>query len=445
MKQYLPFYKRNITLAIPIILSQLGQIIVQQVDIMMVGYLGTAELAASAFANSVFMIGLIIIIGFSMGLTPLVGHQLSNKNSKNLKKILSNAYAINILFAVILSFVLYMVSYLFNYMGQEAQIVSLSTNYYYTLVLSVVPLTIFLTNKQFAEGIGDTKNAMYVTIISNLINIVLNYVLIFGHFGAPKLGLYGAGIATLISRVFMFVAFILIYRYNNTFKPYFTLIKWSYINKVWFKKIFSMGAPISMQLLLEVSAFAISAIMAGWLGSIALAAHQIALGLATISFMIVGGIGSATTIRVAHQNGNKDITQMVMASKASIHLVLSFMGLAAISFILMRNFLPTLYTLDKEVIELTSMLLIIVGIFQVFDGLQVVMLSILRGIGDVKHAMIYALIAYIFINIPLGYFLGFKLGMGLSGIWTAIIIGLASAGLMFYFRFRKILKESYNI
>jgi MATE family multidrug resistance protein len=445
VKQYLPFYKRNITLAIPIILSQLGQIIVQQVDIMMVGYLGTAELAASAFANSVFMIGLIIIIGFSMGLTPLVGHQLSNKNSKNLKKILSNAYAINILFAVILSFVLYMVSYLFNYMGQEAQIVSLSTNYYYTLVLSVVPLTIFLTNKQFAEGIGDTKNAMYVTIISNLINIVLNYVLIFGHFGAPKLGLYGAGIATLISRVFMFVAFILIYRYNNTFKPYFTLIKWSYINKVWFKKIFSMGAPISMQLLLEVSAFAISAIMAGWLGSIALAAHQIALGLATISFMIVGGIGSATTIRVAHQNGNKDITQMVMASKASIHLVLSFMGLAAISFILMRNFLPTLYTLDKEVIELTSMLLIIVGIFQVFDGLQVVMLSILRGIGDVKHAMIYALIAYIFINIPLGYFLGFKLGMGLSGIWTAIIIGLASAGLMFYFRFRKILKESYNI
>lgn len=432
-------------MAIPIILSQLGQIIVQQVDIMMVGYLGTAELAASAFANSVFMIGLIIIIGFSMGLTPLVGHQLSNKNSKNLKKILSNAYAINILFAVILSFVLYMVSYLFNYMGQEAQIVSLSTNYYYTLVLSVVPLTIFLTNKQFAEGIGDTKNAMYVTIISNLINIVLNYVLIFGHFGAPKLGLYGAGIATLISRVFMFVAFILIYRYNNTFKPYFTLIKWSYINKVWFKKIFSMGAPISMQLLLEVSAFAISAIMAGWLGSIALAAHQIALGLATISFMIVGGIGSATTIRVAHQNGNKDITQMVMASKASIHLVLSFMGLAAISFILMRNFLPTLYTLDKEVIELTSMLLIIVGIFQVFDGLQVVMLSILRGIGDVKHAMIYALIAYIFINIPLGYFLGFKLGMGLSGIWTAIIIGLASAGLMFYFRFRKILKESYNI
>lgn len=441
MNKYLPFYKRNITLAIPIILSQLGQVVVQQVDIMMVGYLGTAELAASAFANSVFMIGLIIIIGFSMGLTPIVGNQISNKNEKKLSQILSSAYAINIILSIILSIVLYLVTFLFPYMGQEAGIVNLSNEYYYTLVLSVIPLTIFMTNKQFAEGIGDTKNAMYVTIISNLLNIGLNYILIFGHLGAPKLGLYGAGLATLISRIFMAISFLYIYRYNKKFKTYFREIKFTYINKVWIKKIFSMGAPISMQLLLEVSAFAISSIMAGWIGAVALAAHQIALGLATISFMIVGGIGSATTIRVSHQSNNKDITQTEMASKASVHLVLSFMGLAAISFIVMRHFLPTFYSQDQEVIILTSKLLIIVGIFQLFDGLQVIMLSILRGLGDVKHAMIYALIAYIFINIPLGYFLGFTFHLGLSGIWIAFIIGLSSAGLMFYYRFRKLLKR----
>lgn len=407
----------------------------------MVGYLGTSELAASAFANSVFMIGLIIIIGFSMGLTPVVGHQMSLKNHNKLSKILISAYSINLIFAVILSIILFFVSYLFEFMGQEAEIVNLSKGYYFTLVLSVIPITIFMTNKQFAEGIGDTKNAMYVTIISNLLNILLNYILIFGHFGAPQLGLFGAGLATLISRVFMAIAFLLIFGYNKKFMMYFRNIKLRYINKVWIKNIFSIGAPISMQLLLEVSAFAISSIMAGWLGVVALASHQIALGLATISFMIVGGIGSATTIRVAHQSGNKDITQMVMASKASIHLVLSFMGLAAISFIAMRHFLPSLYTQDQEVIALTAKLLIIVGIFQLFDGLQVIMLSILRGLGDVKHAMVYALIAYIFINLPIGYLIGFILDYGLSGIWTAFIIGLAIAGLMFYYRYRKILKK----
>lgn len=408
---------------------------------MMVGYLGTSELAASAFSNSVFMIGLIIIIGFSMGLTPVVGHQMSLKNHNKLSKILISAYSINLIFAVILSIILFFFSYLFEFMGQEAEIVNLSKGYYFTLVLSVIPITIFMTNKQFAEGIGDTKNAMYVTIISNLLNIVLNYILIFGHFGAPQLGLFGAGLATLISRVFMAIAFLVIFCYNKKFMVYFRNLKLRYINKVWIKNIFSIGAPISMQLLLEVSSFAISSIMAGWLGVVALASHQIALGLATISFMIAGGIGSATTIRVAHQSGNKDITQMVMASKASIHLVLSFMGLAAISFIAMRHFLPSLYTQDQEVIALTAKLLIIVGIFQLYDGLQVIMLSILRGLGDVKHAMVYALIAYIFINLPIGYFLGFILDYGLSGIWTAFIIGLASAGLMFYYRYRKILKK----
>lgn len=441
MIKYFPYYKRNITLAIPIILSQLGQIVVQQVDIMMVGYLGTQELAASAFANSVFMIGLIVIIGFTMGITPVVGHQFSKNNKNNLIKILSSAYAINIAVAIIISLILFYISFLFKYMGQETEIVHLSMGYYFTLILSVIPLTIFMTNKQFAEGIGDTKHAMYVTIFSNLLNIFLNYILIFGHFGAPQLGLLGAGIATLISRLFMAAAFIIIYMYSNKFKYYFLKVKFTHLNKVWIKKIFSIGTPISMQLLLEVSAFAISTIMAGWLGAVALASHQIALGLATISFMIVGGIGSATTIRVAHQSSNQDITQMLMASKASIHIVLSFMGLAAISFIAMRHFLPGMYTQDQEVISLTAKLLIIVGIFQLFDGLQVIMLSILRGLGDVKHAMIYALIAYILINLPLGYFLGFTLDFGLSGIWTAFIIGLASAGLMFYYRFIKILKK----
>jgi MATE family multidrug resistance protein len=191
-----------------------------------------------------------------------------------------------------------------------------------------------------------------------------------------------------------------------------------------------------MQMLLEVSAFGLTAIMAGWLGVIPLAAHQIAMGLASISFMIVVGIGSATTIRVAHQYGRNDLRGLMMASKASIHLVLSIMAIAAIGFILFRNQIPKLYTQDASVIEISAMLLIIVAIFQLFDGLQVIMLGILRGLGDVNHAMIYAFFAYIVINLPLGYYLGFVLGMGITGLWIAFLVGLGCAAFLFAWRFR---------
>ncbi len=442
VNKYLPFYRRNLILALPIILSQLGQIIVQQVDIMMVGYIGTPQLAAAAFANSIFILGLIVIMGFTMGITPIIGHNLHN--TKRLIAILSNSYLINIVFAIIILLILYTTSFFFEYFGQSTEVVILAKGYYILLVFSIIPLVIFMTNKQFAEGIGDTKNAMYVTISANIINIILNYILIFGHFGFPVLGLYGAGIATLISRLYMAISFIIIFSYNTTFKPYFSKIKYAYINKVWIQRLFSMGAPISTQMLLEVFAFALSAIMVGWIGIIPLAAHQIVLGLASISFMIVGGIGSATTIIVSHKYNIKAYKEIILAATASIHLVLTFMGLAAISFISLKYFLPSLYTQDTSVIELSAKLLIIVGVFQLFDGLQVIMLSILRGLGDVKYSMVYAFIAYIFINIPIGYFLGFTLNYGVQGIWIAFIIGLSSASIMFYYRYKKLRKTLFR-
>ncbi len=436
MFKYIPFYKRNLKLALPVVLTHAGQVIVQQVDTMMVGYVGTNELAASAFANSIFVIGMVIVMGFTFGLTPIVGHSIAQNDKKYISKLLANAYVINTGFAIIISALLYFISFQFQYMGQDKIIESISKPYFYTIVLSIVPLIIFMTNKQFAEGIGDTKNAMYVTISSNVLNIILNYIFIFGKFGAPELGLLGAGVATLISRVYMAIIFIIIFKYNSKLKTYYMQIKLSYINKVLIRKLFSLGIPISMQMLLEVLAFGLSAIMAGWLGIIPLAAHQIAIGLASITFMIVAGIGSATTIRVAHQYSENDLYGLKMAANASVHIVLAFMGLSALLFVVFRNYLPMVYTNDMDVIVIASQLIIIAAIFQLFDGLQIVMISILRGLGDVNHAMIYAFIAYILINLPLGYFLGFTLGYGLLGIWAAFIIGLGSASIMFYRRYR---------
>jgi len=438
MNKYYPFYLRNLKLAFPIILSQIGQVMVQQIDTMMVGYVGTVELAASAFANSIFIVGMVIAMGFTFGITPIVGHLVSDKDKNKLSSILSNAIVINIGFSILIALLLYIVSFFFNHMGQVKAVEVLAHPYYISIILSIIPLIIFFTFKQFAEGIGDTKNAMFITISSNIINIILNYLLIFGKFGFPEMGLLGAGIATLISRVYMAIGLIGVFSYNKKFSSYLTKVSIHLINKKHIKKLFSVGIPISMQLLLEVLAFGLTAIMAGWMGIIPLAAHQIAIGLASISFMVVVGVGSATTIRVSHQLSHKDYQGLMMASKASIHIVLSFMSISAISFLILRNYLPCLYTNDAKVIIVTAQLLIMAAIFQLFDGLQVVMISILRGVGDVKHAMIYAFIAYILINIPLGYFLGIILDFGIIGLWIGLIVGLLVASILFYLRFKTI-------
>jgi len=438
MNKYYPFYLRNLKLAFPIILSQIGQVMVQQIDTMMVGYVGTVELAASAFANSIFIIGMVIVMGFTFGITPIVGHLVSDKNKNKISSILSNAIVINIGFSILIALLLYIVSFFFSHMGQVKAVETLAQPYYISIVLSLIPLIIFFTFKQFAEGIGDTKNAMFITISSNIINIILNYLFIFGKFGIPEMGLLGAGLATLISRIYMALGFISVFSYNKLLKSYLDKVSILLINKEDIKKLFSVGIPISMQLLLEVLAFGLTAIMAGWLGIIPLAAHQIAIGLASISFMIVVGVGSATTIRTSHQLSHKDYKGLLMASKASIHIILGFMSISAIIFLSLRNYLPLLYTNDTQVITVTAKLLIMAAIFQLFDGLQIVMISILRGIGDVKHAMIYAFIAYILINIPLGYFLGFTLNFGIIGLWIGLIVGLFVASILFYSRFKTI-------
>ncbi|OYT10702.1 MAG: MATE family efflux transporter, partial [Bacteroidetes bacterium 4572_112] len=234
--KYLPYYKRNLKLAFPIVLSQAGQVIVQQVDTMMVGYVGTVDLAAAAFANSIFVIGLVMVMGFTFGITPAVGLAFANKNKKYLQSLLVNAHVLNISFAIVVSVILLGLSFTFPFMGQDEEVWKLSQPYFYTLIASLLPLIIFFTNKQFGEGIGNTKKAMYVTISSNIINVIFNYILIFGKFGAPELGLLGAGISTLISRVYMAVMFVAIFKYGETFKDYYSKLRFDLINKEAIKK-----------------------------------------------------------------------------------------------------------------------------------------------------------------------------------------------------------------
>ncbi|MCT4613727.1 MAG: MATE family efflux transporter [Marinifilaceae bacterium] len=412
-KTYLPFYKRNLKIAIPIMLSQAGQVLVQQADNMMVGAIGSTELAACAFANSVFLIVMVLGMGFTFSITPIVGHAFGTNNYTKTASLLLNSFLANSVLVIMLSFVMYLVSFLMPYMDQPEEVCNLAIGYYRILVISMIPFQLFYVFKQFCEGLGNTIYAMLITLAVNIINIGFNYVLIYGKCGFPELGLDGAGYATLIARIMMPILFLIIFFRIPKFKEYTFIAIKSKINTEEIINIIKVGFPISMQMILEVSAFSISAIMVGWIGTTELAAHQIAVWLGGMVYMIATGLGSAATIRVAHQYSKQDYLEMKRAAFASLHMVFAFMGTTACLFLIFRNLLPVLYSNEHEVIILASHLVAMAAMFQLFDGLQLVMMGVLRGLADVNHAMIYAFISYIIINIPLAYFLAFKLNLGI--------------------------------
>lgn len=441
LASFIPFYKRNIWLALPVVMSQIGQVTVQLVDIMMVGHVGTAELAAAAFANNIFMIGIYFGMGITYGITPLVGNAFGNNNLKKVVAWLKNGVFTHSIAALVLTLIMLFLYFLLPFMGQTQEVTNLAKPYYLLLCLSYSPFILFFSFKQFFEGLGNTKMAMQITLIANVINVVVNYVFIFGKFGFPQLGLNGAGIGTLVSRIFMPVAFFIYIIKIPRFRKYFALARLESFNLQRVGSILKIGIPIGFQIIVEVIAFALGAIMMGWLGETPLAAHQVAIGLASFSYMISLGVSQANTIRVSHQIGVKDYKSLKMAAIASTHLVLGFMLLMGIIFVLARHQLPLLFTSDIQVIFIAAQLLIVAAIFQIFDGLQVVMLSTLRGMADVKIPMIMAFIAYLFIGIPTSYVLAFIFHAGPRGIWVGYLVGLGSAGIMFYYRFKRILTK----
>lgn len=425
----------------PVVISQIGQVSVSLIDNMMVGHVGTSELAAASFANSVFMIGMFFGMGITFGITPLIGSAFSSGKTSEVVMWLKNGIFTHLVAAVGLFLIMIGVYFLLPLMGQPEIVTELARPYYLILCISYIPFMLFFSVKQFLEGIGNTKIAMYITVTANAINVLFNYLLIYGKFGFPELGLNGAGFGTLISRVAMPVLFFAYIMNTQAVKKYFILAHHELFN---FQKIISLlkiGIPIAFQIIVEVITFSLGAIMMGWLGEVPLAAHQVAIGLASFTYMISLGISQANTIRVSHQMGVKDYKALKRAAFASTHLVLIFMSSMGLVFVFARNLLPFLFTVDSQVIEIASGLLIIAAVFQVFDGLQVVMLSTLRGMADVKLPMFIAFFAYLFIGIPTSYVFSFILKLGPQGIWYGYLAGLGVAGILFYLRFQHNLKK----
>jgi len=424
-----------------VIISQIGQVSVSLIDTMMVGHVGTTELAASSFANNVFMIGMFFGMGITFGVTPLVGKSYGENNKGEVVTWLKNALFTHLSVALFLCAIMVGVYFTLPLMGQPNHVLTLAKPYYLLLCASYIPFMLFFSIKQFFEGNGNTKVAMQITITANLLNIFFNYLLIYGKFGLPQMGLNGAGVGTLISRIAMPLMFIVYVTKMPVFKSYFIEAHRQSFNIEKIVSLLRIGVPIGIQIIVEVIAFGIGAIMMGWIGTVQLAAHQVAIGMASFTYMISLGISQANTIRISHQIGENDYRGLRLSANASAHLVLAFMSIMGLMFIFTRHYLPYLFTTDSEVISIASGLLIIAAIFQIFDGLQVVMMSTLRGMADVKIPMFMAFFAYIGVGIPVSYLLAFKVMLGPQGIWFGYLAGLGIAGIMFYLRFKHNLKN----
>ncbi len=441
-KKYLPHYRLHIKIALPLIISQAGQALTQIVDNAMIGHVDTVSLAGAAFSLSVFFIIMIFGMGFSFGITPLTGATFGDADhTAKAGKLLRHSLVLNGLLSIVLFAISWGLTYALPYMGQEPDVVTKAIPYYQLLVFSLLPLMLFFTLKQWTEGLESVRPAMLFTIAANVINIVLNYLLIYGKGGFEAMGLVGAGWATLWSRVAMAAAMLAYVVYAKPFRAYRP--EWMKLRieleKLW--EIAKISLPIGFQFIVEVSAFAMGAIMVGWIGKTELAAHQIALNLASLTFLMSSGIASATMIRVGTQMGLKNYQQIRTVAFAGLHLGLMFMLVCALLFVIGYQWLPALHTTDTEVIRIAATFMLIAAVFQLFDGVQVIAINALRGLSDVNRPALIAFIAHWLISIPIGYVCSQWLPLGANGVWAGFLAGLFTASVLLLRRFDRVTRR----
>jgi MATE family multidrug resistance protein len=439
-QQYTKEFSKNFNIAFPVMLGQLGHVLVGFVDNLMVGRLGAAPLAAVSLGNSLMFFALFIGIGFSFAITPLVAEADGEGDFIKGRQMFQHGLIMCSVLGILLFFGILLAKPVLYFLDQPTEVVDLAMPYLNIVAFSLVPLMIFQGFKQFADGLSLTKYAMYATLIANVVNVVLNYFLIYGIWIFPRLELEGAAIGTLLSRVCMLLFLFFILKKRDRLKPYFILMKKS-VQKHIFKKLINLGFPTALQMVFEGGIFTATVLLAGTLGTYAQAANQIALNLASMTFMIAVGLGVTATIRVANQKGKRDFVNLRRVAISIFLQIFVIEAVFAVGFILLKNFLPTLYIDNGEVIFLASQLLIIAALFQLSDGLQVGILGALRGMQDVKIPTLICFVAYWIIGFPISFFLGKEDMLGSTGIWLGLLSGLTASAIMLFIRFNFLTKK----
>jgi MATE family multidrug resistance protein len=442
-QKYKSHYGDNLKLAIPVVISQLGHTLVQMSDTIIVGHFaGTVSLAAVSLATSIFMVPMIIGIGISYGSTPLIAQHNGRKEYAECGQLLSNSLFINVITGIVLFGLVALGSiYFLDHLHQAPEVLAQAKPFLMLLASSVIPMLVFNTFKQFAEGLGFTKQAMMISIWGNVLNICLGITFVKGLFGIAPMGIMGVGYSTLIDRCVMaLVMGIYVFRSPN-FKAYLKGFALRNIDRVRSFSILKIGAPVALQYAFEISAFSAAAVIIGTISLQQLAAHQIAINLASMTYMMSSGLSAAAAIKSGNYFGVKDHQSLRLSANASYHIVLVFMSITALIFALANHVLPWIYTSDTSVITIAAQLLILAAIFQLFDGTQVVGLGILRGMGDVNIPTVITLLAYWVIGLPVGYLFGIHLKQGVNGVWYGLVLGLMISSVLMFVRYKIISKH----
>ena len=443
--RYTREFPYNLKLAFPVIIGLLGHTFVQLVDNIMVGQLGTAPLAAVSLGNSFFLVAMSIGIGFSSALTPLIAEADGAKNIVRGKKIFTHGLILCGGLGLFLSLGVLLSKPLLFEMGQPETVVDLAYPYLKWVGLSLFPLIFFQGFKQFSEGLSHTRPAMYATLLGNIINIILNYFLIFGYWIFPKMGVEGAAIGSLIARCSMLIFLALYIRQNSKFKAYIQNIRFRAPHLKLFKKIIKLGFPSALQMFFEVLFFTAAIWLSGILGKNTQAANQIALNLSSMTFMFAMGLGVTAMIRVGNQKGRKDSIRLREVAHSIFLLIFLFDVFFCLLFLSLNKILPWIYLDGSNILELTdsievvkiaSNLLIISAFFQISDGLQAVVLGALRGLQDVNIPAWITFFAYGLIGFPIAYFLGIQTTLKATGIWIGLLSGLTASAVLLFIRFR---------
>ncbi len=438
---YKQHIKETLFLSFPLIISQIGHIITSMTDNAFLGFVNLESQDAGILSGNIFILLLVFLIGMSQGLTPKIAEAHVNGREKEKASLLKNSMLLNIVNSTLLYLLILFGMNFLQHLDQPADVVELAKPFLNVIALSLIPLAVFFTLKQYCEGLSNTRAAMYISVTGNILNVILNYGLIFGKLGLPDIGYLGAAWATFISRVFMALAFLVYMLYHKELKTIFKLMGAVKMSLVEQKNLFSIGIGPAIQYIFEVAAFTVAGFMAGWLGKETFAAHGIALSIAAFTYMFASGISGASSIRVANFKGLNDKINIKKAGITGFSIAAAVMAFFGIMFLLFNQVLPTFFSEKTEVLRLSAGLLLVAALFQLFDGVQVTGLGVLRGLSDVKIPTILALTAYWLIALPLAYWLGISLKYGVFGIWFGLCAGLIFAAFAFLARFRYLTKQ----
>jgi MATE family multidrug resistance protein len=458
LAQYTKEFSYNIKLAYPVILGMVGHTLIGIVDNIMVGKLGSTELAAVSLGNSMVFIAIAFGIGFSTALTPIVAEADAENNNSKIRSAFHHGLFLCTVLGFFLFLLLVFAKPLMDLLQQPEDVIALARPYLDWVAFSMVPMIIYQGYKQFADGLSMTKYSMYAIVMANIAHVIINYCLIYGVWIFPKMGILGAGLGTVISRIMMVTFMHLILARQEKLKPYFREFSFMEIKKTVLKKIIALGLPSAMQMLFEVVLFTAAIWLCGNIGKTSQAANQVALSLASMTFMFAMGLSVVAMIRVSNQRGLMDFKNLVVVARSIFLLAIIIEIFFATMFVLFHNYLPYIFLnmedteqlLDnQEVIIIAAKLLLVAAVFQISDGIQVVVLGALRGLQDVKIPMYITFIAYWIVGFPVSYYLGEYTEMKAVGVWIGLLAGLTVAALFLYLRFhyltKKLIKDSFSI